>query len=204
MKKLIHFIKTSLIGGVMVLAPICGVLFLAHWFFMLVTDLIQPITDFVIHKTALAEIVSDFIVIIVIIFISFIAGTILTTTLGKYIYNIAEKYLLARFPGYSFIKDILGFFLGSKGSPFNKVGIAKLFGNDTRVICFITTEPDDKDYRSIFVPTGPNPTSGNIYLVKSNQIEVMENLSVEETMKIIVGCGSGSEKIIDLISIKNE
>ena len=61
------------------------------------------------------------------------------------------------------------------------------------VTAFVTDEY--KGVFTVFVPTGPNPTSGNIYHLKAQYVHKL-NVSIESTMRSIISCGSGSNKLI--------
>ena len=57
---------------------------------------------------------------------------------------------------------------------------------------FITE--DQGEILTVFVPTGPNPTSGNIYHVSREQV-LFTGISVDNGMKTIISCGAGSTEI---------
>ncbi len=61
---------------------------------------------------------------------------------------------------------------------------------------FITE--DQGEILTVFVPTGPNPTSGNIYHVNRDQV-LFTNTSVDNGMKTIISCGAGSTEIFNLV-----
>jgi uncharacterized membrane protein len=51
---------------------------------------------------------------------------------------------------------------------------------------------------TVFVPTGPNPTSGNIYHIPKEKVFKTDS-SVEAGMKSIISCGAGSSEIFKTI-----
>lgn len=59
---------------------------------------------------------------------------------------------------------------------------------------FVTEQHVDGSY-SVFVPTGPNPTSGNIYHLKKKYVHLVD-VSVEDAMRSIISCGAGSGKLL--------
>ncbi|KZY61422.1 hypothetical protein A3738_22580 [Oleiphilus sp. HI0066] len=59
----------------------------------------------------------------------------------------------------------------------------------------VTSKHDDGRY-TIFMPTGPNPTSGNIYHVKQEQVTLYPEISVSDAMRTIIACGAGSGELI--------
>ena len=114
--------------------------------------------------------------------------------MGNIIYARLESNVLSKAPGYSLIKETVSQFLGKKKLPFSSVALARIFDNATMVSAFITDEHPDGSY-TVFVPTGPNPTSGNIYHLKSENVHPVD-VPVEEAMRSIISCGAGSSTLI--------
>jgi uncharacterized membrane protein len=72
----------------------------------------------------------------------------------------------------------------------------RLFGADvTTETTAIITSRHDNDWYTVFVPTGPNPTSGLIYHLPPNQVELLEGIKVEQALKTIIACGAGSGEL---------
>ena len=92
------------------------------------------------------------------------------------------------------IKETVLQFIGENNSPFSRVALCNIFGNETQVTGFITEEHDNGMF-TVFVPTGPNPTSGNIYHLKPEFVHLLE-VQPEETMKTIIACGAGSKNLL--------
>ncbi len=67
MEKIKLFIRTSLIGGVVVILPV--VIFAAafRWLFHFITDKIQPLTNLIIARSYLQEFAADLISIVLIL-----------------------------------------------------------------------------------------------------------------------------------------
>lgn len=194
MEQIKSFIKTSLIGGFIVILPIVILVGAFTWIFNFVIKIIQPLTDIVVIQSDLKEIVAHVVVVVLILLMCFILGIIVKTSIGKFFYSFIENSLLSKIPGYSLVKETVLQFLGDKKSPFSSVALVNIFGNETMVTAFITDTHNDGSY-SVFVPTGPNPTSGNIYHLKEEFVHKVD-VSVEDTMRSIISCGSGSDKLI--------
>ena len=71
---------------------------------------------------------------------------------------------------------------------------ARIFGADseTTVTALVTCHHEDGSY-TVFVPTGPNPTSGNMFHLPEDHVELFPEASVESMMRTIIACGAGSE-----------
>ena len=80
MSKLISFVKTSLIGGLLVILPVTIIVFMFQWLFVKVTRLIQPLTNLVLSVLPIKhELLGDIIVLTVIIVSCFFIGAVVNT-----------------------------------------------------------------------------------------------------------------------------
>jgi uncharacterized membrane protein len=188
-------ISTCLIGGLGVLLPIALFAFLAKWVYDFVTQLIQPLSTMAVGQGVAAEWLADIVVIVALIALCFVVGFIVRTRLGALLWNLIDKNLLQPIPGYSIIKDTIHQFVGNQKSPFSQVALVDIFGSGVRVTGFITDD-SHPEITTVFVPTGPNPTSGNICHVPKNLVETVD-IPVEKAMRSIISCGSGSAALTD-------
>lgn len=198
MKRLREFFKSAVIGGLLVVLPSAIFLFIVNWLFGAVANVISPITSRVTHKLALqddtAVVVVNVLVIILLVLICFAVGVLVRTKFGKWVFLALEKNVLLKAPGYSLIKETVAQFLGSKKSPFSSVALVQIFGNDTMVSAFVTDEHENGRV-TVFVPTGPNPTSGNIYHLPAKYVHPVD-VPVEDAMRSIISCGAGSTLLV--------
>jgi len=195
MNKIKTFVRTSLLGGLVVILPVTILIFAAKWIFTLVTNMIQPLTNILLKSFQLPEIFADFIVFTVIVAVCFSVGIFVRTQLGKWIYQIIENRVLKVAPGYNLIKETVLQFIGNKKPPFSSVALVQIYQNDTLATAFVTDTHKDGRY-TVFVPTGPNPTSGNIFHLKKKYVHLID-VPVESTMRSIISCGAGSTQLID-------
>jgi uncharacterized membrane protein len=194
MTKLREFIKSTLVGGLLVLLPMAIFVYVLMWVFDLIVQAIDPLTKVVMKASTTQGIVADIVAIGLLIWVCFLVGMFVRTRLGKWSYAVLESKLLRKTPGYSLIKETVSQFLGNKQSPFSSVALARIFGNDTLASVFITDTHEDGSY-TVFMPTGPNPTSGNIYHLQAENV-IPVDVSVEDTMRSIISCGAGSSTLI--------
>ncbi len=193
MEKFKSFLKTSIIGGVVVILPMFIFIMVFKWLFGWVTDIIQPLTDLLVTKSHMKEIIADLLVITIILISCFIIGVIVKTEFGKFIHEKLERRVLKIAPGYSTIKEIVMQVVGKK-VPFSSVALVRVFENDTLMTAFITDKHEDGSC-TVFIPTAPNPTSGFVYHIKNEYIHNVD-VPVEEAMRSIITCGAGSNKIL--------
>ncbi|MGD9238473.1 MAG: DUF502 domain-containing protein [Desulfobacterales bacterium] len=194
MNKMKTFIKTSLVGGLAVILPAVLLILIFRWLFNWVTDIIQPLTNMVLARGEFQEFVADAIVIVIILTICFMVGTIVRTKVGRYIQENLENRILQIAPGYPTIKSVVMQFIGKKKSPFSSVALVRPFENDTLMTAFIT-DTHEKNRSTVFVPTGPNPTTGFIFHLQKQFVHPID-ISVEEAFRSVISCGAGSANFL--------
>ncbi len=193
-----NFFRTTLLGGIIVILPAIILVFAFKWLFGVVGNAIQPLTRLVVGNLTLPDRYDEFIAMLIVLSViilgCFIVGLFVKTRLGRWIYEGFERSLLSKAPGYKMIKETVNQFLGKKKSPFSSVALVQIFENDTKVTAFITDRHADGTI-TVFVPTGPNPTSGFIYHLDQKYVHPVE-ISVEDAMRSVISCGAGSDALI--------
>ena len=193
-----NFFKTTLLGGIVVILPAVILVFAFKWLFGFVSRAIQPLTNLVVKLLPLPEPIDEWvaplIVLLVIILACFFVGLFVRTRLGQMMYHSFESSLLSRAPGYKLVKETVSQFFGKKKMPFASVALVQIFENDTKVTAFITDRHDD-DTVTVFVPTGPNPTSGFIYHLDGKYVHPVD-VSIEDAMRSVISCGAGSHALL--------
>jgi len=188
------FVKTALLGGLGVIFPATLLLIVFGWVFQWVGGIIEPLTRIVIAKSNMQAILANILVIGAIVAACFFIGIFVKTRVGNYIYILAEKLLERWIPGYEFSSKTFQQFFGERSTTYSAVALVRPFENDTLMTGFITDEHPDGSC-SVFVPTGPNPTSGNIYHLPPSSVHRVD-IPVEEAMKTVIACGAGSKALM--------
>lgn len=189
-----NFLWTTFLGGVVVVLPLTVFILLANLIFKFIRGIIEPISKLIPPAWINNDLLADFLTLVVIVFFFFFVGLAIKTRLGRAIVQYIDRELLHRLPTYPTIKETVQQFLGTKKTPFSQVVLADIYGNDTRMVGFIADEHEDGTL-SLFVPTGPNPTTGYIFLVKEHQIQRI-NARPDEVIRMIIGVGVGSSKVL--------
>ena len=195
MKKFRSFIKTTLLGGLVVILPVTIIAAVFGWLYIKVTGWIQPLTNIVVKTVGVGEFLSSLIVICVIVGFCFLIGLAVKTQVGRFVHEKLESKVLKIAPGYNLVKETVLQFLGRKKSPFSRVALVQIFENQTKVTAFVTDEHEDGSY-TVFVPTGPNPTSGQIFHLDSRFVHPID-VKIEVAMRSIISCGAGSNRLIE-------
>lgn len=197
MRRFRTFIHTSLLGGIVVILPVAIMFLVFRWIFHVVKGLIGPFVRvlgplFELEtktQTALAH----FVVLAIIVATCFLVGVAVRTRLGGMAYRSLEQRLVRVAPGYSIVKETISQLLGSKHMPFSEVALLHL-GNGMMLTVFIAETHSDGSH-SVFVPTPPNPATGQVLHVPAERVEVVK-IPMEKALRSIIGFGLGSDAIL--------
>ncbi len=195
------FFVLTLLGGVGVLLPLAVFALFVKWLFGFTTDLIQPLTNLVMQWFGLGEIVGDLIVVLFMVATCFMVGLIVKTGLGRWAHRRFDHVLVKLAPGYKTVKEVVEQFLGDNDDDSlmnGEVVKAWLFGrNIPTMVTAIVTSRHDNGLVTVYVPTAPVPTSGITYHIPADCVEPLRGVSVEEAMRSIIACGSGSATLFE-------
>lgn len=184
------------------LLPISILVFVLNWLWDIAMNTLKPITKILHPRYITHNISAEFLVFVICIIFIFLFGLLLETKFGKNIYGFIENTLFLKIPGYKPTKETILQLVDKNKFSFRYVAIVQTFNNDTKQVGFITDIYKDQLY-TVFIPTGPNPTSGNIYIFPKKQIEIID-VSIEYAIKLILGCGTNSCEILKILNAKNK
>jgi len=187
------YINATLLGGIAALLPLGLVILVARWLINLVQKYLGPIVEWFAKLADMDSnllMLASYVILILAILIGFFSiGIFIRTRTGQFFKKELEQKYLMKIPGYKIARETVMQFFGKNRSFFSEVVLVDIYNSGTLMTGFVTD--DHGNYLTVFVPTGPNPTSGLIYHVSKDKV-VHTNASVESAMKSIISCGAGS------------
>ena len=193
-KRIQKFLWTTLIGGMVALAPLTLIVLLFRWAINVIGRSLTPLVDRIIQDPdpdPLFKFALYVITFVAILLFFFIIGIVVRTRMVVFLNKAEDRYLI-KIPGYKMAKETVQQFFGKSKSFFSEVVLVDIFNSGVLMTGFITD--DQGEIITVFVPTGPNPTSGNIYHLQKNRV-LKTKASVDNGMKSIISCGAGSAEI---------
>ncbi len=189
-----NFLRTTLIGGVVALAPLTLIVLMFRWVINVIGRNLTPLVDTILqdpdpnpyYKFALYVLTFTAILIFF-----FIIGLIFRTRMAVFLNKAEDRYFI-KIPGYKIAKETVQQFFGKNKSFFKEVVLVDIFNSGVLMTGFITD--NQGEIITVFVPTGPNPTSGNIYHLPREKV-LKTGASVDNGMKSIISCGAGSAEV---------
>jgi uncharacterized membrane protein len=188
----IKFIKTTIIGGVVVIIPIAIIfVVLADAYQQLITAT-APLTEKMPFGPFTNAILATLIITLIIAIIFFIAGMLLNTFWGKNIHKWVDKNFFQRIPMFSTLQELTERVAGIENSNFPVVEI-DLYGTGNKMLGLVVeTLPDGR--LMVFTPSSPVITVGQLFIVNKDAIKILD-ASIADTIECISRMGLGAERI---------
>jgi len=202
MKRLRNFIFNIFIGGVIVLLPIIIIINIGQWLFSIFQSNTKTLTSFLTTSFSITEPIAIIVTLAVGFILFSVIGMIVRTHIGGSLFHFFERITLFRIPGYKVIKDITAQITGKQKGLFRKVVLVQVGNTGVSATGFLVDEIDN-DHSTVFIPCGPNPTTGFILHLQNKDIKEI-NISIETAMKTIIACGAGSSQFISELTLKSD
>ncbi len=192
MNNLYGFIKTTIIGGLVVIVPLALIAFVVGDAVTSLITIMKPLTQDFPFDAFTNAVIALLLVAGVIIAVCFTAGFLLSTLWGKAVKNWLEKTLFERIPMYTTLRGLTQKFAGIEGSDFPVVEV-DLYNSDNRVLgVLVDTLPDHR--RVVYVPSSPIVTVGQLFILPGTRVAETD-LSMSETIGCLSQMGVEANKL---------
>ena len=162
MGSVLNFVKTTAIGGLLVIIPVTIVLFVLVQIFFGLFSIINEVLDqlpFEFDEVLIAAGIT----LLALVGLCFLTGLLVQTRIGIAVKAWFRHNVARRIPMYNAIANLTKRFVGVEGLEFAPVEVA-IYNSKSRVLGFLIEElPDERCM--IYVPSAPVATIGNIFIV---------------------------------------
>ena len=190
MKHLTEFLKTTVVGGLLVLFPLFGCAYIFIRIAGMLTSFIKPALGFLPQSRFVGVAVIDIASIAILVMLCFLVGVLIRTSPGKALERSASR-LLNRIPGYRMFGRVARILFDEedpRGSPvLVRRGQGKQIG--------FMVEENSPEELTVFFPSAPSPFSGNIVIVKAENVEKL-NVRAGEVARVIATFGAGTRALL--------
>jgi len=193
-KKTIEFIKTTVIGGLMLILPIAVIIFILGYLINLLVSLNNTLATLLPYEIFDNALVIMAIAILSVIFICFAAGLLLRTGLGERLAKALDNFLINKIPMYGFIKNIARRITGDDVLALTPAEV-NLFGSEARSLAFVIEEIPDNRF-AVFVPSSPALTMGQVYILPASSVKILDK-PVRDAIDAISQWGSGMTRLYE-------
>jgi len=189
MKALAEFLKTTVIGGLLVVVPVYFTMLLLAKALGGVLALLGPIVALLpdrVHRfgTVLA--------VALVVLVCFVLGLAARTRIGRRVIEIFERRVLERLPGFAMLRSVVRRVSGtSDDAQFQPV----LVEIEEALTPGFIVEELDADRFVVLVPSVPTPAAGSLYILPRERVHWVD-VPVTEAVAVITRWGAGTGKLV--------
>ena len=187
MKRMIEFIKTTLLGGALVITPVAAIVFILAKVAKVLRAALEPLADKLPHSVHFPYLIE----IVAVIAICFVAGLLVRTASGRWFGGLVERHVFEKLPGYTLIKAMTG---RSLGGTMDQSAIPALIDMEEGLVPGLIVERHEDGYVTVFVPSPPVPTVGQAYVFETSKVHPVD-ISLPKFVSCIARWGVGSQEM---------
>lgn len=193
MKRLMEFLKTTVIGGFFILFPLLLFELMIVEVFELVVALSAPLADLVPKALVEAMNAPVAVALAVIVLASLMLGLAARSEAGRRLGRWIERNTLGRLALYGVLKGLAARLVEiGEGSTFKPAMLVSADGQ--REFAYLIEEHDDGQV-TIMLPWAPTPLSGSVKIVRKEQIELLD-ATLGDVTRVLSHWGVGAKSLL--------
>jgi uncharacterized membrane protein len=189
MKVLVEFLKTTLIGGLLIVVPTyLTVLLLAK----AVGGLLALLGPIVALLPQGVQHFGRILAIVLVVLVCFVLGLIARTRVGRRAIEAFERHVLERLPGFALLRSVVRRVSGAGDEAQFQPVLVEI--EEALTPGFIVEEIGD-DRFVVLVPSVPTPAAGSLYILPRQRVHWVD-VPITEAIAVITRWGAGTSKLL--------
>ncbi len=184
---LMAFLKATIAGGLLFLLPAVLVLIVLGHAMRLAGKVAQPISE-LLPDIAVGAGVVTILTVLVLVFVSFLAGLVARTNAGQRIMRRFENSLLGGIPQYQLMKSMAEGLAQVENAEGVKPALVSIEGGWQ--IGYLL-EQLENGWVTVFLPQAPTPMSGSVMYLPADRVHSLD-ITMVQAMAIVKRMGVGS------------
>jgi uncharacterized membrane protein len=188
MKRVVDFLKTTVLGGALVVLPAWLTVLLLLKALMQLQVIVKPVgavlPEGVVHPRVMA--------VLALLAICFAVGALVRTAIGRQVGRAVERTVLERLPGYTTLRSVaeqLGDMENARGFKPALVEIEEALAP-----AFIVEEHADGRF-TVFLPSAPTPAAGTILIIDGARVHPVD-VPLPTAFKVVTKWGTGAGELL--------
>ncbi len=170
MRGLYRFLRSTILGGVLVLLPLIALVAIVIWGVQMALDAIRPVFAWLPDKSVGGVSLIVLAAIFTLLAASFLAGLLAETAVVRGLGDRAERLALS-IPGYALMKNVGSNLIGIEGkNPVRSVAVR--FEATWQLAFLMETLGDGRHV--VFVPGVPRALVGTLHIVAADRVQVLD------------------------------
>jgi uncharacterized membrane protein len=188
MRRVVGFVKTTLIGGVLIILPTyLAVLLLAKAVGGLLA-LIGPVAAQIPAGVELRQIAA----ILLLTVICFAAGLIVRTAPGRRAKNAFERAVLTKLPGYTLLRGLTGRLTGRAEEAAFAPALVEI---EDALVPALIVERLENGHCTVLVPSVPTPMAGALYILPPERVHPVD-VPFAKALAVFSKWGTGAGEFV--------
>ena len=188
MKSILSFLKTTFIGGALVVLPIWITVLLVLKSLAVLEVFVSPVSALLPRATVQPRLIAG----LLLLGGCFLVGLVVKTAIGRWFRRLAERNLLDRAPGYKVLRGLTGRLADSPEARGFESALVEI--EDALSPAFIIERHTDGRC-TVFVPTAPTPAMGSVFIMRGERVHPV-NVPLVSAMACVSKWGAGSGQLL--------
>lgn len=189
MKALGEFVKTTLIGGLLIVVPVYFSALLLLKAAAGVMGLLAPITALLPESL---QNLRQLVALLIVVLVCFALGLAMRTVIGRRLVRRFEQRVLEKIPGFAVVRGVARRISGRTDDSMFQPVLVEI--EDALTPAFIVEELDDGRY-VVLVPSVPTPAAGSLYILARERVHWLD-VPVTQAVAVITKWGSGTGELV--------
>jgi uncharacterized membrane protein len=200
MKHFFHFIRVTLVGGILFLVPFTVIFIILGKSLGLADKAVMPLTKTVHVERVIGTGGEKVVAVAVLVLVCFLSGCIARTRRAKRVVGRLETSVLTNVPGYDFFKGVGESLLGGEETRHWQVILVHI--EESWQIAFLI-EWLENGLVAVYVPDAPSPKSGAVHLLTPDRVLPVD-ISSPAALKCLKRLGEGTNAVFGHISVASK
>ena len=188
MKQTLEFVKTTVVGGLVVILPLAAAMLLTIKMLGAVQSAVDPVATALPYGVIVGRLVAALIILAG----CFVTGLVVRTRVGRRANVWLEQRVLERLPAYGLLRN-LGKQVAGEGDGANMApALAEI--EDALVPAFVVEELADGRL-TVFVPAIPTPTVGAVYILPPERVHRLD-VPLTTLVQCVTRWGAGAQELV--------
>ncbi len=190
MKHFIEFVKTTVIGGLLLLFPLFGCIYVIVRLAGTLTDFINPLLSFLPQDRWMGVALADIGSVVILLLWCFVVGLLIKTSIGSAL-GLRITQLLNRIPGFKMFSRVARVMFDKEDASGTPVVVHR---GHTKQLGFLIEENSAEEL-TVYFPSAPSLFSGEILIVKAEMVERL-NVPAGDVARVITTFGAGTRALL--------
>jgi len=188
MKRLVDFLKTTLLGGALVVLPAYLTVLLLLKALIQMQGLVTPVGALLPQGLGHPRVIA----VLTLLIICFTVGAFVRTAVGRQLGRVVERSVLERLPGYTTLRSVAEQIGDMENARGFKPALVEI--EDALAPAFIVEEHADGRF-TVFLPSAPTPAAGTILIIDGARVHPVD-VPLPTAFKVVTKWGTGAGQLL--------